>query len=78
MIRAISLFLGALALFAADAWGQINAPTSAAPPDDGQWTMPAKNFANTRYSELKEITPGTVGRLGVAFTLSTSPNRAHP
>ena len=31
------------------------APVAAAPPDDGQWTMPAKNFASTRYSELNEI-----------------------
>src|SRR4051812_11458590 len=30
-------------------------PASAAPADDGQWTMPAKNYANTRYSELDEI-----------------------
>ncbi len=28
-------------------------PTAAAPKDDGQWTMPAKNYAATRYSELE-------------------------
>ena len=27
-------------------------PASAAPAEDGQWTMPAKNYASTRYSEL--------------------------
>ena len=26
-------------------------PAAAAPPEDGQWTMPAKNYASTRYSE---------------------------
>ena len=24
--------------------------------DDGQWTMPGKNYSSTRYSELAEIT----------------------
>src|SRR5690349_22704567 len=50
-------------------------PVSAAPPDDGQWTMPAKNFASTRYSELDEIDTGNVARLTVAFTFSTGVNR---
>src|SRR5690349_9725868 len=25
--------------------------------DDGQWTMPQKDYANSRYSSLAEITP---------------------
>jgi len=50
-------------------------PASAAPPDDGQWTMPAKNFANTRYSELDEINAGNVKALQVAFTFPTTVNR---
>ncbi|WP_159716201.1 methanol/ethanol family PQQ-dependent dehydrogenase [Geminicoccus flavidas] len=50
-------------------------PASAAPPDDGQWTAPAKNHANTRYSELDEIDTGNVARLTVAFTFSTGVNR---
>ena len=34
------------------------APSAAnAPPDDGQWTMPSKNYASTRFSALTEITP---------------------
>ena len=41
----------------APAFGQAPVPPpSAAPADDGQWTMPAKNYASTRYSELQEIT----------------------
>ncbi|MFL6971143.1 MAG: methanol/ethanol family PQQ-dependent dehydrogenase [Xanthobacteraceae bacterium] len=51
------------------------APASAAPPDDGQWSMPAKNYANTRYSELDEINTGNVKDLRVAFTFSTGVNR---
>jgi PQQ-dependent dehydrogenase (methanol/ethanol family) len=50
-------------------------PASAAPPEDGQWTTPAKNFASTRYSGLSEISTGNVGSLQVAFTFSTGVNR---
>jgi len=47
------------------------APASAAPKDDGQWTMAEKNYAATRYSELAEIDTASVKRLQVAFTFST-------
>jgi lanthanide-dependent methanol dehydrogenase len=50
-------------------------PSTAAPSDDGQWTMPAKNFASTRYSGLDEINTETVRNLQVAFTFSTGVNR---
>lgn len=50
-------------------------PAAAAPMDDGQWTMPAKNFASTRYSELAEITPETAKDLRVSFTFSVGVNR---
>jgi PQQ-dependent dehydrogenase (methanol/ethanol family) len=46
-------------------------PASAAPPDDGQWSMPAKNYAATRYSGLDEIDRESVKHLAVAFTFST-------
>src|SRR4051795_12083897 len=39
--------------------------------DDGQWAMPAKNYASTRYSTLDEINASNVGRLKVAWTFST-------
>jgi glucose dehydrogenase len=39
-----------------------------APVDDGQWTMPAKNYAATRYSAQTEITAANVGTLKPAFT----------
>jgi alcohol dehydrogenase (cytochrome c) len=50
-------------------------PASAAPPEDGQWTMPAKNYAATRFSGLKEIDTSNVKDLRVAFTFSTGVNR---
>src|SRR3954465_9892115 len=50
-------------------------PQAAAPPDDGQWSMPAKNFASSRYSSLDEINVGNVKDLRVAFTFSTGVNK---
>ena len=55
----------------------IGPPASAAPAEDGQWTMPAKNYASTRYSGLDEINAETVGQLQVAFTFSTGLLRGH-
>ena len=40
-------------------------------PDDGQWVMPAKNYASTRFSTLDEINTSTVKNLKVAFEFST-------
>jgi len=52
-------------------------PASAAPAEGGQWTMPAKNYASTRYSGLDEITTQNVGKLQVAFSFSTGVDRGH-
>ena len=49
--------------------------------DDGQWVMPAKNYASTRFSGLTEINTDTVRQLGVSWTFSTgttSGNEAAP
>jgi len=54
---------------------QIAPPPSAAPAEDGQWTMPSKNYASTRYSGLDEINAGNIKTLGVAFTFSTGVNK---
>ncbi|HEX9108047.1 MAG TPA: PQQ-dependent dehydrogenase, methanol/ethanol family [Longimicrobiales bacterium] len=43
----------------------------ASPADDGQWTMPAKNYASTRFSALDQINTTNVSRLGLAWTFST-------
>jgi PQQ-dependent dehydrogenase (methanol/ethanol family) len=47
----------------------------AAPPNDGDWTMPAHDYASTRFSPLGEINRGNVGTLKVAFTFSTGVDR---
>jgi PQQ-dependent dehydrogenase (methanol/ethanol family) len=44
---------------------------SASPADDGNWTMPGKDYASTRFSGLNQLTPANVGKLQVAFTFST-------
>jgi len=50
-------------------------PASAAPPETGEWALPTKNFAGTRYSDLTEINTQSVKGLQVAFTFSTGVNR---
>jgi PQQ-dependent dehydrogenase (methanol/ethanol family) len=42
-----------------------------------EWVMPAGNYANTRYSELKQINTTNVGKLQVAWTFSTGVLRGH-
>jgi PQQ-dependent dehydrogenase (methanol/ethanol family) len=39
--------------------------------DDGQWLRATKDFANTRYSSLNQITSQNVSQLRVAWTFST-------
>jgi PQQ-dependent dehydrogenase (methanol/ethanol family) len=50
-------------------------PGAAAPAEDGNWTMPAKNYAATRYSGLDEIKADNVDKLKVAFTFSMGVDR---
>jgi lanthanide-dependent methanol dehydrogenase len=52
-------------------------PAGAAPPEDGNWTMPGKNAASTRFSGLDELNGQNVGNLRVAFTFSTGVLRGH-
>ncbi|PYP39425.1 MAG: hypothetical protein DMD48_06595 [Gemmatimonadetes bacterium] len=39
--------------------------------DDGQWTMPAKDYAATRYSGLSQITTANAPRLRAVWSFST-------
>jgi lanthanide-dependent methanol dehydrogenase len=41
------------------------------------WVMPTGNYANHRYSQLKQITSDNVGKLQVAWTFSTGVLRGH-
>ena len=52
-----------------------SAATAQPSAEDGQWTMPAKNFQNTRYSALDQIKIDNAKNLRVAWTFSTGVNR---
>src|SRR5215217_2556630 len=45
--------------------------------DDGQWTMPAKNYQSWRFSRLDQIKKNNVKNLKVAWTFSTGLDRGH-
>ena len=61
----------------AEIYGQVSGgphalpPAAASPADDGNWTMPGKDYASTRFSGLNQITPGNIGKLALSFTFST-------
>src|SRR3954462_3378634 len=48
------------------------APAAASPADDGNWVMPGKDYAATRFSGLNQITPANVSKLALSFTFSTA------
>ena len=52
-------------------------PAAAAPADDGNWTMPGKNYASTRFSALSQITPANVSKLALTFTFSTATTKGY-
>jgi PQQ-dependent dehydrogenase (methanol/ethanol family) len=45
--------------------------------DDGQWPMAAKDYANSRYSSLNEITPQNAKNLRLVSSFSTGVLRGH-
>ena len=45
--------------------------------DSANWAAQAGDYANHRYSELKQINAGNVGKLQVAWTMSTGVLRGH-
>ncbi|HYV82193.1 MAG TPA: PQQ-dependent dehydrogenase, methanol/ethanol family, partial [Pyrinomonadaceae bacterium] len=58
----------------------LTAPTGATiavEPEDGQWTMPAKNYASTRFSSLQDINTGNAAALKLAWSFSTGVVRGH-
>ena len=70
--RRVCFVLGAAALAFSGAVAQIQNQ-----PDDGQWAMPAKNYASTRYSTLSQINAQNVSSLKLAWTFSTGLTRGH-
>ena len=72
-----AFFLAALLPVPAPAQTGARSAAGAAPADNGNWEMPGKNYASTRFSAMREITPSNVGQLKVAFTYSDGTNRGH-
>src|ERR1700746_2594035 len=68
--------LGAVAFVAAGA-ANANDELIKLSQNPKDWAMPAGNYANTRYSQLKQINTGNVGKLEVACTFSTGVLRGH-
>jgi lanthanide-dependent methanol dehydrogenase len=56
-------------------------PTGAQPAqraaEDGQWTMPAKDYSSTRFSALQDINKSNVSNLKPAWSFSTGVLRGH-
>jgi len=44
---------------------------------DGEWTLPARDYASSRFSKLAQITPANAKNLRVAWTFSTGVLRGH-
>src|SRR6202158_324249 len=68
--------LGAVATIAAGA-ATANDELNKMSQNPKDWVMPAGDYANTRYSKLKQITVANVGKLQVAWTFSTGVLRGH-
>ena len=67
---------GVAALFTAG-YAAANEELAKLSADPNQWVMPAGNFANTRYSELKQINTENVHKIAPAWTFSTGVLRGH-
>ena len=70
MLKLVVTSLAAALLASAALAATPQPPAAAAPKDDNQWTMPAKNYAATRFSGLDEINGDSVKNLRVDFTFS--------
>src|ERR1700682_3465101 len=68
--------LGAIAAFAAGS-ASANDELSKMAQDPKGRVMPGRDYANTRYSKLNQITAANVGKLQVAWTFSTGVLRGH-
>src|SRR6202012_4891029 len=55
--------------------GKTAASLANAPTDDGQWIMPSKNYASTRFSSLNKISISNVHSLTPQFSFSLAVNK---
>lgn len=55
----------------------VPAASAVSQPDNGQWLMASKDYANNRYSGLEQINASNVRNLRLAWTFSTGVVRGH-
>jgi lanthanide-dependent methanol dehydrogenase len=72
----VSTCFGALAVFAGNG-ANANDELMKMSQNPKDWVMPTGDYANQRYSQLKQITADNVGKLQVAWTFSTGVLRGH-
>jgi lanthanide-dependent methanol dehydrogenase len=72
----VSACFGALAVFAGNG-ANANDELMKMSQNPKDWVMPTGDYANQRYSQLKQITADNVGKLQVAWTFSTGVLRGH-
>jgi PQQ-dependent dehydrogenase (methanol/ethanol family) len=72
----LSTCFGALAVFAGSG-ASANDELMKMSQNPKDWVMPTGDYANQRYSQLKQITADNVGKLQVAWTFSTGVLRGH-
>lgn len=70
-------WLGVAAAAFAGTGANANTELAKLSQDPANWAMQAGNFANHRYSELKQINKDNVGKLKVAWIMSTGVLRGH-
>jgi PQQ-dependent dehydrogenase (methanol/ethanol family) len=75
--RAIHRLLGSTGVVGAVSLAACALPARAQPADDGEWRMPARDYASTRFSGLDQITTANAKDLKLAFTFSTGVVRGH-
>ncbi len=68
--------LGAMAAMAAGS-AVANDELNRMSQNPAEWVMPSGDYANTRYSKLKQINASNAGKLQVAWTFSTGVLRGH-
>ena len=64
-MRLVSIVIGVVAVFLPVAAYAQAEDLSALSGDDGQWVLPTKNYATTRFSTLNKITPENVKNLKI-------------
>jgi lanthanide-dependent methanol dehydrogenase len=71
LVVPLALLLTSASLAAAQGAGYAPKKSAPAAKEDGQWTMPGKDYASTRFSGLTQITSANAKRLRPVWSFST-------